>query len=152
MTELQLLQTPTNIKTNHTKRTSVENNIRTGYLRNIRRHQPCPMSVSCCCVLLIQCKARRQQLPTSQEPYCGLTMTKEIYTSKLKGIWSPYLKRSTRNIINVLSKHINAEVSACMQKPIRLSMEHYMCHYSFGENFQKAQNKWDIRKMNTTGV
>ena len=29
-------------------------------------------------------------------------MTREIYTSNLKGIWSPYLKRSTLNIINFI--------------------------------------------------
>ena len=39
-------------------------------------------------------------------------------------LWSTYLKRLTRNIINILSSQINTEGIACIQKPRRISMEH----------------------------
>ena len=40
--------------------------------------------------------------------YYRPTMTREIYTSNWKGIWSPYLKRLTRNIIKISFSQINA--------------------------------------------
>ena len=66
-------------------------------------------------------------------------MTREIYTSNWKGIWSPYLNILTPNNIKILSTHINTEVSVCMQKPIRLYMEHKRHHYYFGGEFKKLR-------------